>query len=64
MPQQFAPLISFTGDRALARSEIACLFCAPSVAHGAACYFHSGFDSAAVLTHGGFFAGTRYHSSL
>jgi predicted NodU family carbamoyl transferase len=34
------------------------------MAHGGACYYRSGFDSVAVLTHDGFFSRTSYHSSL
>jgi len=34
------------------------------MAHAAACYYRSGFDAAAVLTHDGFLSGTGYHSGL
>lgn len=34
------------------------------MAHGAACYYRSGFDNAAVLTHDGFLSGNSYHSGL
>lgn len=34
------------------------------MAHGAACYYRSGFESAAVLTHDGFLSGNSYHSGL
>ena len=34
------------------------------MAHGAACYYRSGFENAAVLTHDGFLSGNSYHSGL
>ena len=34
------------------------------MAHGAACYYRSGFANAAVLTHDGFLSGNSYHSGL
>jgi predicted NodU family carbamoyl transferase len=38
--------------------ELPACFVQHHMAHGAACYYRSGFDSAAVLTHDGFFSGT------
>ena len=44
--------------------ELPACFVHHHMAHGAACYYRSGFDSAAVLTHDDFFSGTSYHSGL
>ena len=44
--------------------QIPACFVQHHMAHGASCYYRSGFSDAGVLTHDGFLTGSSYHSGL